>query len=222
MALKHEHPSDVAFSPSVKAVQERKGSRTAFATREAGRPWPTAISDDLKAFIEAQTSIYLATAGADGQPYIQHRGGPPGFLRVIDETTIGLVDFSGNRQFITTGNLIDNSKAHLFLIDYARRQRVKIWGEARIVMDDARLVEALRSPGYRGRAEQALIFKVGAWDANCPQHIPLRFEADDVARLLAARDAEIEALKAEVRRLGGEPGSGVRGSPPPSAASPGR
>ncbi len=213
---------DVAFSPTVRAVQAIKGSRETYAKLEARGGWETRITPDLAAFISSQRSVFLASASADGQPYIQHRGGPPGFLRVIDETTIGLVDFSGNRQFITTGNLIDNSKAHLFLIDYARRQRVKIWGEARIVMDDARLVEALRSPGYRGRAEQALIFKVGAWDANCPQHIPLRFEADDVARLLAARDAEIEALKAEVRRLGGEPGSGVRGSPPPSAASPGR
>lgn len=201
---------DVAFSPTVRAMQAHKGSRRAYADVEARGGWETRITPDLAAFIEAQRSVFLATANADGQPYIQHRGGPPGFLRVIDETTIAFADFSGNRQFITTGNLIDNPKAQLFLMDYAHRRRIKIWGEARVVMDDPALIGKLMPDGYKARGEQALIFKVKAWDANCPQHIPQRFEAEDIARILAERDAEIASLKAEVKRLreaaGAEPG----------------
>ncbi len=197
----HASSCDVAFSPTVRAVQALKGSRDAYAKLEARGGWATRITPELAGFISAQRSVFLATASADGQPYIQHRGGPPGFLRVVDETTIAFVDFSGNRQYISTGNLVDNPKAQLFLIDYASQRRVKIWGEARIVMDDAELIERLRSPDYKARPEQALIFKVRAWDANCPQHIPQRFEAGDVARILAARDAEIEALRADVARL---------------------
>jgi len=192
---------DVAFSPTVRAVQAHKGSRRTYAEVEARGGWQTRITPELAAFIDAQRSVFLATASADGQPYIQHRGGPPGFLRVLDETTIAFADFSGNRQFITTGNLIDNPKAQLFLIDYAHRRRIKIWGEARIVMDNAELLERLKPAGYKARLEQALIFSVKAWDANCPQHIPQRFEAEDVARILAARDAEIASLQAEVKRL---------------------
>ncbi|MFT4096771.1 MAG: pyridoxamine 5'-phosphate oxidase family protein [Rhodoblastus sp.] len=200
----HTAPSsDVAFSPTVKAVQARKGSRATYAKMEARGGWETRITPDLAAFIEAQRSVFLATANADGQPYIQHRGGPPGFLRVLDDTTIAFADFSGNRQFVTTGNLIDNPKAQLFLMDYAHRRRIKIWGEARIVMEDSALVEKLMPEGYKARGEQALVFKVKAWDANCPQHIPQRFEAEDIARILAGRDAEIASLKAEVERLRG-------------------
>ncbi len=199
----HVSSCDVAFSPTVRAVQAHKGSRRAYADMEVRGGWQTRITPDLAAFIDAQRSVYLATASADGQPYIQHRGGPPGFLRVLDDTTLAFADFSGNRQFVTTGNLIDNPKAQLFLMDYAHRRRIKIWGEARIVMDDPALVAKLMPAGYGARGEQALIFKVKAWDANCPQHIPRRFEAEDVARILAERDAEIASLKAEVERLRG-------------------
>lgn len=129
--------SDVAFTPAVKAAQDRKGSRRAYARQEQGDGWATTITPDLAAYISAQTSIFLATASAEGQPYIQHRGGPAGFLHVLDERTIGMADFTGNRQFITTGNLAENPRAHLFLIDYTRRTRVKIWGTARIVEGDA-------------------------------------------------------------------------------------
>jgi predicted pyridoxine 5'-phosphate oxidase superfamily flavin-nucleotide-binding protein len=147
------HPSDVAFTPSVKAVQERKGSRPAYARIEQRGGWQSRITPDLAQFIAAQTSVFLATANADGQPYIQHRGGPPGFLRVVDEKTIAFADFAGNRQYITQGNLADNPKVHLFLIDYAHRQRVKIWGEARVVEGDSALVTQLMPEGYRrGRA----------------------------------------------------------------------
>jgi predicted pyridoxine 5'-phosphate oxidase superfamily flavin-nucleotide-binding protein len=195
------YSSDVAFTPSVKAVQARKGSRASYARVEAAGSWETRITPDLKAFLEAQTSVFLATANNEGQPYIQHRGGPPGFLRVLDDRTIGFADFAGNRQYITLGNLADNPKAQLFLIDYARRRRVKIWGEARVIEGDAELVAKLMPKGYRARSEQGILFTVSAWDANCPQHIPQRFEAADVAAALAERDRRIEALEAEVKRL---------------------
>ncbi|SEB85143.1 hypothetical protein SAMN05519104_0248 [Rhizobiales bacterium GAS188] len=195
------YSSDLAFTPSVKAVQSRKGSRRAYARMEKGGSWQTRITEDLAGFIAAQTSVFLATANREGQPYIQHRGGPRGFLRVLDHKTIGFADFAGNRQFITQGNLADNPKAHLFLIDYAHRQRVKIWGEARMVEGDASLVARLMPDGYEARPEQALLFTVAAWDANCQQHIPQRFEAADVAATLIARDRRIEALEAEIERL---------------------
>ena len=196
--------SDVAFTPSVKAVQARKGSRDRYERMEQNGSWATHITPDLGRFIEAQTSVFLATANAEGQPYVQHRGGPPGFLRVIDDTTLGFVDYAGNRQYITQGNLADNPKALLFLIDYAHRQRVKIWGTARVLERDEELVAQLMPEGYRARPEQVMLFTVSAWNANCAQHIPQRFEAADVAAALAERDKRIEMLEAELRRLRGE------------------
>lgn len=200
MGVGHIYASDVAFTPSVKAVQSRKGSRHAYARMEERGSWPARITPDLARFIEAQTSFFLATANAESQPYIQHRGGPPGFLKVLDDQTLGFADFAGNRQYITQGNLLDNPKAHLFLIDYAQRQRIKIWGEARIVEDNAGLMARLATEGYRARPEQLILFTVSAWDANCPQHIPQRFEAADVAAALAERDKRIEALEGELAR----------------------
>jgi predicted pyridoxine 5'-phosphate oxidase superfamily flavin-nucleotide-binding protein len=197
------YASDVAFTPSVKAVQARKGSRRSYERMEEGGSWQTRIPPDLARFIEAQTSIFLGTANKDGQPYIQHRGGPPGFLRVLDDKTIGFADFTGNRQYITQGNLADNPKAYLFLIDYARRKRIKIWGQARVVEGDAELAAKLMPEGYKARAEQAILFTIAAWDANCPQHIPQRFEAADVAAALAERDRRIEMLEGEIERLRG-------------------
>ena len=196
--------SDIAFTERVKAVQTRKGSREAYARMERGGGWRQAITPELQAEIESQISVFLATANAAGQPYIQHRGGPPGFLRVLDAHTIGFVDFAGNRQYITQGNLEENPKAHLFLIDYARRRRIKLWGDARIVERDQALVQALMPPDYRAKAEQVLLFAVEAWDVNCPQHIPQRFDAADVQAALAARDARIAELEAALTRLTGE------------------
>ena len=201
MSAAHAYSSDVAFTPSVKAVQTRKGSRRGYARVEERGAWQTRITPDLARFVEAQTSIFLATVNAEGQPYIQHRGGPAGFLRVLDDKTVGFVDFAGNRQYITQGNLADNPKAHLFLIDYAQRKRVKIWGEARVVEGDDELTARLMPEGYKARPEQAILFTVSAWDANCPQHIPQRFEAADVAAALAERDGRIKALQAEITRL---------------------
>jgi hypothetical protein len=193
--------SDVAFTPTVKAVQARKGSRAAYGRVEERGGWETRITPELAPFIESQTSVFLATVNAQGQPYIQHRGGPAGFLRVLDDKTIGFADFAGNKQYITQGNLIDNPKAHLFLIDYAHKQRVKIWGEARVVENDDALTARLMPQGYQARPEQVILFAVSAWDANCHQHIPQRFEAADVAAALAERDGRIEALEAEIKRL---------------------
>ena len=211
MEAAHAFSSHIAFTPSIKAVQARKGSRQAYRRMEERGSWQTRITPELAAFIEAQTSIFLATVSAEGQPYIQHRGGPVGFLRVLDDKTIGFVDYSGNRQYITQGNLSDNPKAHLFLIDYARRRRIKIWGEARIVEGDAELTAKLMPNGYKARPEQVILFTVSAWDANCSQHIPQRFEAADVAAALVERDKRIEMLEEEIKRLreGRRAGSGT-------------
>lgn len=199
---KPKYASDIAFTPTVKAAQTRMGSRRAYARLEEQGSWQTRVTPDLKSFIEAQTSVFLGTANADGQPYIQHRGGAPGFLRVLNDRTIGFADYKGNRQYITLGNLLDNPKAHLFLIDYLHRQRVKIWGAARAVEGDAELVAAMMPEGYEARPERVILFTVSAWDANCRQHIPQRFEAVDVARALAEKDERIAALEAEIERLG--------------------
>ncbi|HME38403.1 MAG TPA: pyridoxamine 5'-phosphate oxidase family protein [Steroidobacteraceae bacterium] len=195
------YSSDIAFTPTVKALQSRKGSRKAYAHMEEAGSWKTRITPELQAFIEKQNSAFLATANAAGQPYIQHRGGPAGFLRVLDEKTIGFVDFAGNRQYITLGNLEENPKAHLFLIDYARRRRFKLWGELRTVEGDQALTNQLMSAGYKARAERVMLFSVSAWDANCPQHIPTRIDAADVTAALAERDRRIAALEAELQEL---------------------
>ncbi|MBZ9964119.1 pyridoxamine 5'-phosphate oxidase family protein [Mesorhizobium sp. B292B1B] len=197
----HAFTSDVAFTPTVKAIQARKGSRQAYSRVEERGGWQSGITSDLAAFIEMQTSVFLSTANGVGQPYIQHRGGPAGFLKVLDEKTIGFADFAGNRQFITQGNLADNPQAFLFLIDYAHRRRVKIWGSARVVEGNAELMARLMPRDYAARPEQVILFTVATWDANCPRHIPQRFEAADVAAALAERDRRIERLEQEVARL---------------------
>ena len=201
MTQPSEISSDVAFTPAVKAIQTRKGSRHAYARMEQSGGWDTRITDDLAAFIREQISVFLATANAAGQPYMQHRGGPPGFLHVVDDATIAFADFRGNRQYITLGNLTENPKAQLFLIDYAEQRRVKIWGEAKVVENDTGLLAELMPAGYKAQGEQAIVFSVDAWDENCSKHIPQRLEAADVARALAERDRRIVELEQEVARL---------------------
>jgi predicted pyridoxine 5'-phosphate oxidase superfamily flavin-nucleotide-binding protein len=165
--------SDVAFSPAVKKIQTERGSRASYAKMEVARGgFPTAIRPDIAAFIAERDSFYLATASADGQPYIQHRGGPPGFIHVLDEHTLAFADFAGNKQYITTGNLAENDKAFIFFMDYENAERVKFWGHARVVTGDPELIERLRPAGYDARVEQAIVFHVTAWDMNCSQHIP--------------------------------------------------
>ncbi|UWU77741.1 pyridoxamine 5'-phosphate oxidase family protein [Bradyrhizobium huanghuaihaiense] len=202
MTAVHTYASDVAFSPAVKAIQARKGSRDAYARSEQ-RGWRTEVDENLEAFLADANSFYFSTASADGQPYIQHRGGPKGFLKVLDKQTLAFADYAGNQQFITQGNLSENPKAYIFVMDYAHRRRVKIWGEARVVEDDEALTTSLMPKGYRARPEQVILFKIAAWDTNCPQHIPQKFDAGDVATALAARDQRIAELEAEVAALKG-------------------
>lgn len=201
MPKKSPIASDIAFTPAVKAIQARKGSRAAYARMEEGQGWNTTITPELAAFIVAQSSVFLGTANATGQPYIQHRGGPPGFLRVLDERTIAFADLRGNRQFITQGNLAENPKAHLFLIDYASRRRVKLWGEARIIEDDAARLADLTPKDGKSRGEQILEFRVLAWDANCPKYIPQRFDAVDITQVLKQRDQRIAELESRIAQL---------------------
>jgi uncharacterized protein len=199
--------SDVAFTPAVKEIQTRKGSREAYADVEQRGGWRTEIDENLAAFLAETNSLYFSTASADGQPYIQHRGGPKGFVKILDKTTLAFADYRGNRQYITQGNLSENPKAYIFIMDYAHRRRVKIWGEARVVDDDPALLASLMPKGYRARPEQVIVFRIAAWDTNCPQHIPQKFDAADVAAALAARDARIAELEAELAALKGEPAS---------------
>jgi predicted pyridoxine 5'-phosphate oxidase superfamily flavin-nucleotide-binding protein len=201
MSDTHAFSSDVAFTAAVKAIQARKGSRDAYAHVEQRGGWRTEIDENLAAFLADTNSIYFATASADGQPYIQHRGGPKGFVKILDKSTIAFADYSGNRQYITQGNLTENPKAHIFVMDYAHRRRVKIWGEARVVDDDPALLKSLMPAGYKARPEQVILFRISAWDTNCPQHIPQKFDAADVAAALASRDARIAELEAEVAKL---------------------
>ena len=193
--------SDVAFTPAVKAIQARRGSRDHFAKAEERGGWRTNITSDLAGFLAEARSFYLATASADGQPYVQHRGGPPGFLRVLDERTLGFADFKGNRQYITTGNLADNPRAFIFIMEYAQRRRIKLWGRARVVSDDPALLARLWPEGYEARPEQIIVFEVEAWDTNCPQHIPQMFHAEEMGHTIQQFQARIRELEAEVAAL---------------------
>jgi uncharacterized protein len=213
MSDTHTYSSDVAFTPAVKAIQTRKGSRDAYADVEERGGWQTEIDENLAAFLAETNSLFFATASADGQPYIQHRGGPKGFVRVLDKSTLAFADYSGNRQYITQGNLSENPKAHIFVMDFAHRRRVKIWGEAHVVDDDPALLESLMPKGYKARPEQVIVFKIAAWDTNCRQHIPQKFDAADIAAALAARDARIAALEAELMTVQNGRRPGDRGDP---------
>ena len=189
--------SDIAFTPTVKDIQTQRGSRSAYARMEARGGFSTEISDDLVEFLAGIDTAYLATVNVSGQPYAQHRGGPKGFIRVIDRQTIGFADFTGNQQYVSTGNLLENAKAFLFLMDYAHRRRIKIWGRARAVDDDPDLIARLMPEGYRAKPLQVILFEVEAWDANCPQHIPQKFDAADVAEAAARFELRIAELEAE-------------------------
>jgi uncharacterized protein len=196
-----DHSSDIAFTPAVKAIQKSKGSRGAYARMEQGGSWETTVTPDLAEYISELDMFYLGTANAAGQPYIQYRGGAPGFLKVIDEHTLGFADFGGNRQYITLGNLSENPKAYLFLMDYANSRRVKVWGTARVVENDPALIDRLRDPAYMGKVERAILFTVTAWDTNCPQHIHKRFSQRQVAPVIEKLQKRIAELEAEVTSL---------------------
>lgn len=193
--------SDIAFTASVKAMQARRGSREAYARMEARGGFQTKLTPDLIAFLTEVDTAYLATANAAGQPYVQHRGGPKGFICALDETTLGFADYAGNRQYITLGNLAENDQAFLFLMDYAHRRRIKIWGSARIVEADPELISRLMPKGYPARAERAVLFEVKAWDVNCPRYIPQKFDAAEVVEVVAKLRSRIETLEAENDKL---------------------
>ncbi len=201
------YSSDVAFTPAVKAVQTRKGSRQVFAGLEERGGFRTEIDENLAAFLADVNSFYLSTASSDGQPYIQHRGGPKGFIKILDKNTIGFADYRGNRQYVTLGNLSENRKAYIFVMDYVHRRRVKIWGEARVVDDDPALMQSLMPGGYKARPEQVILFRITAWDTNCHQHIPQKFDSADVAAAISSRDDRIAELEAELAAARGQPAS---------------
>lgn len=197
----HEYPSDIAFTPAVKAIQNQKGSRGSYARMERRNGWQTTVTPNLTEFLADLDMFYLGTANAEGQPYIQYRGGPPGFLTVIDEHTLGFADFGGNRQYVTLGNLSENPKAFVFLMDYANSRRVKLWGTAKVVEGDTALENRLRDPAYPGRVERVILFTVEAWDVNCQQHIHQRFSQRQMAPVIEQLQTRIAELESEVKQL---------------------
>ena len=168
--------------------------------------WQTRMTPDLAAFIAERDHFYMGTANAEGRPYIQHRGGPKGFLKVLDEKTLGYADFAGNQQFVTLGHLAENDRAFLFLVDYPTRRRVKIRGRARAVSDEPALTRSLADPSYRGRVERAILFEIEEWDVNCPSHILPRWDAAALTPAFDRLEKRIRELEAQVRALGGDPG----------------
>ena len=189
--------SDIAFTPSVKAIQEQMGSRQQYARMEERGGWQNVITQELADFVAEQDSLYLATASTEGRPYIQHRGGPKGFLKVLDGRTFAFADFMGNRQYISLGNLAENNQAFIFLMDYANQTRIKIWGTAEVIEDEPDLLKQLTDSQYKGRPERVIRFHVQAWDANCRQHIPLKYSQEEVEGLLQPLRDRITALEAE-------------------------
>ncbi len=197
------YPSDIAFTPTVKAIQKAKGSRHAYANIELGEGWQTTIEPELAEFIARLDMFYLGTANASGQPYIQYRGGSPGFLKVLDEKTVAFADFGGNKQYITLGNLQENPKAFIYLMDYTTSTRIKLWGTAKVVEDDKDLIAKLSDPEYPGKVERAIVFTLAALDINCHQHIHKRYSLRQINPVIEKLEARIAELEAEVARLQG-------------------
>ena len=195
--------SQIVFPPAVLRAQAERGSARGYA-RKVASGFPDTVTPDLAGFIAELDTAFLATVSESGAPYIQHRGGPKGFIKVIDERTLGFADYAGNRQYITLGNLAGNDRAYLFLLDFANRQRIKLWGRARVVEGDAALLERLIDPGYRARPERAILFTIEAWDSNCSQHITERFTQAEVAIAVTELRERIVALEAENARLRAE------------------
>jgi len=178
-----EYTSDIAFTDAVKKIQKRKGSRDIYANMEQRGSWQDTITKQLTDFIAERDSFYMATVSSEGQPYIQHRGGPKGFLKVIDDHTLGFADFVGNRQYISYGNLEENNKVCLFFMDYPNRTRIKLWGTSEVNEDDEALIKSLSVTDYKGQVERAFIIHVEAWDRNCPQHIVPRYTKQEIRDL---------------------------------------
>lgn len=175
-----EYTSDIAFTETVKEIQQKKGSRNSYAQMEQNGSWEYTITSFLRDFIAARDSFYMASVNSEGYPYIQHRGGPKGFLKVIDSQTLGFADFRGNQQYISYGNLTDNNKVSLFLMDYPNKTRIKIWGTAEVNEEDQELIERLSVSDYKANTERAFIIHIEAWDRNCPQHITPRYTEEEI------------------------------------------
>ena len=192
--------SDIVFPPAALRAQAERSSAGLYAKRIAAG-FPDRISPELARFIADLDTAFLATVSAAGAPYIQHRGGPKGFIKVLDDSTLGFADYAGNRQYITISNLADNDRAYLFLLDFAARRRIKFWGRARVVENDPARLARLADPGYRARPERAILFTVEAWDVNCTQHITARFSESEIADATVVLRERIAALEAENARL---------------------
>lgn len=175
----------IAFTPAVRAMQERMGSRENYQRFVDQGADNNTITPDLAEFIASMEGFYLGTVTANGYPYIQFRGGKAGFLKILDERTLGFADFRGNVQYISVGNLSENDKAFLFLMDYRHRRRLKILGRARIVENDPTILSQVKDPSYAATVERAIVFEIEGWDWNCPQHIPMRYSQAEVDVLLA-------------------------------------
>jgi uncharacterized protein len=192
--------SDIVFTPAARQAQAQRGSARAYEKRVAAG-FPNLVTPELAAFMAELDTAFLATVSAAGAPYIQHRGGPKGFIKVLDEKTLGFADYAGNRQYITISNLADNDRAYLFLLDFARQRRIKVWGRARVVEDDPQLLAGLVDKTYRARPERAILFTIEAWDVNCSQHITARFTEAEVAEATLPLRERLAALEAENARL---------------------
>ena len=193
--------SDIAFTPAVKALQEKYNSRTGYAHMEQYKGWASEITADLEFFLSCIDSFYLATANTNGQPYIQHRGGSKGFLKVLDRNRLAFADFKGNKQFISSGNLSENNQAFIFLMDYPNQARIKLWGTAEVFYDDTELITSLHDSSYKATPERAVVFTVSAWDVNCPQHIKPRYTEEDIQHEVKPLHDKIKALEEEIKRL---------------------
>jgi uncharacterized protein len=192
--------TQIAFTPEVKAAQAARGSREIYARFEQNGLENDSVTPEIEEFIAQLDGFYLGTVGSNGYPYIQFRGGSPGFLKVLDDKTLGFADFKGNIQYVTVGNLSHNDKAFLFLMDYRHRRRLKIWGRARYVENDSALLDRLKLPDYDAEVERAILFEIEAWNWNCPQHIPIRYSEPEV-EALKARIAELEQQLATQKSL---------------------
>ena len=199
-SMAHMNNSSRVFSPAAQRAQAERGSAKAYERRIA-EGFPDRITPELATFIAEQDTAFLATATADGAPYVQHRGGPKGFIKTIDEKTLGFADYRGNRQYLTLANLSENDRAFLFLLDPARRQRIKFWGRARVVENEPELVRRLFDDGYKAKPERAILFTIEAWDVNCSSHIVTRFTEAEIGEAFATVQAKIAELEKENARL---------------------
>jgi predicted pyridoxine 5'-phosphate oxidase superfamily flavin-nucleotide-binding protein len=190
--------TELAFTPTVKAMQTQNGSRQAYARMETRGPNNDTLTPTLVEFIGDRDGFYMGNVNANGWPYIQFRGGPAGFLKVLDEQTLGFADFGGNGQYLSVGNLADSDRVFLFLMDYAHRRRLKIWGRATVEDDRPDLIEQLHAPGYPADPQRAILIHVEAWDWNCPQHIPHKYSEQEVLSVVGPLQARIAELEAQL------------------------